>query len=63
MDPKVTELFNDYINGDMPRRSQLCRRGTGHRFHNDTSRTRYDENAAQLSWQRTINFFNHYLKA
>jgi len=37
--------------------------GTGHGFHNDTSQARYDENAAQLSWQRTINFFNHYLKA
>ena len=23
MDPKVTELYNDYIHGDMPRRSFL----------------------------------------
>lgn len=37
--------------------------GTGHGFHNDTSQARYDEAAASLSWQRTINFFNHYLKA
>ena len=37
--------------------------GTGHGFHNDTSQARYDETAAKLSWQRTINFFNHYLKA
>ena len=36
--------------------------GTGHGFHNDTSQARYDEAAASLSWQRTINFFNHYLK-
>jgi len=36
--------------------------GTGHGFHNDTSQARYDEKAAKLSWQRTINFFNHYLK-
>jgi len=36
--------------------------GTGHGFHNDTSQARYDEAAARLSWQRTINFFNHYLK-
>lgn len=36
--------------------------GTGHGFHNDTSQARYDETAASLSWQRTINFFNHYLK-
>lgn len=37
--------------------------GTGHGFHNDTSQARYDESAARLSWQRTINFFNHYLKS
>jgi carboxymethylenebutenolidase len=37
--------------------------GTGHGFHNDTSQARYNETAAKLSWQRTINFFNHYLKA
>ena len=36
---------------------------TGHGFHNDTSQARYDKEAAQLSWQRTINFFDHYLKA
>jgi carboxymethylenebutenolidase len=36
--------------------------GTGHGFHNDTSQARYDEKAAKLSWQRTVNFFNHYLK-
>jgi len=36
--------------------------GTGHGFHNDTSQARYDATAARLSWQRTINFFNNYLK-
>ena len=36
--------------------------GTGHGFHNDTSQARYDEAAAKLSWERTINLFNHYLK-
>jgi len=37
--------------------------GTGHGVHNDTRQARYDEAAARLSWQRTINFFNHYLKS
>jgi carboxymethylenebutenolidase len=37
--------------------------GTGHGFHNDTSQARYNEDAAKLSWQRTINFFDHYLKS
>lgn len=36
---------------------------TGHGFHNDTSQARYDEAAARLSWQRSVNFFNHYLKS
>ena len=36
--------------------------GTGHGFHNDTSQARYNEIAAKLSWQRTINFFDYYLE-
>ena len=32
-----------------------------HGFHNDTT-PRYDKAAAELSWQRTIEFFNKYLK-
>ncbi len=36
--------------------------GTGHGFHNDTSQARYNEEAAKLAWNRTMNFFNHYLK-
>jgi carboxymethylenebutenolidase len=31
--------------------------GTNHGFHNDTT-PRYDEAAAKLSWQRTVDFFN-----
>jgi len=32
-----------------------------HGFHNDTT-PRYDEAAATLAWQRTINFFNEHLR-
>jgi carboxymethylenebutenolidase len=35
--------------------------GAQHGFHNDTT-PRYDEAAAKLAWQRTMNFFNKYLK-
>jgi carboxymethylenebutenolidase len=35
--------------------------GTGHGFHNDTSQARYAEAEARLAWQRTIQFFRHYL--
>jgi carboxymethylenebutenolidase len=33
-----------------------------HGFHNDTT-PRYDEAAAKLSWQRTIDWFNKYVRA
>ena len=35
--------------------------GTNHGFHNDTT-PRYDEAAAKLAWQRTLEFFNKYLR-
>ncbi|MDQ6758444.1 MAG: dienelactone hydrolase family protein [Acidobacteriota bacterium] len=35
--------------------------GANHGFHNDTT-PRYDETAAKLAWQRTLDFFNKYLK-
>jgi carboxymethylenebutenolidase len=36
--------------------------GTQHGFHNDSSAARYDEKAAKLAWDRTIDFFGTYLK-
>ena len=35
--------------------------GANHGFHNDTT-PRYDESAAQLAWQRTIDFFSESLR-
>jgi carboxymethylenebutenolidase len=35
--------------------------GTQHGFHNDTT-PRYDDNAAKLAWQRTVEFFNRSLR-
>ncbi len=35
--------------------------GVNHGFHNDTT-PRYDESAAQLAWQRTIDFFSESLR-
>jgi len=32
-----------------------------HAFHNDTAPTRYNEAAAKLAWQRTIDFFKKHL--
>ena len=36
-------------------------KGVNHGFHNDTT-PRYDEAAAKLAWQRTIDFFNTSLR-
>jgi len=36
--------------------------GVQHAFHNDTSAARYNEAAAKLAWQRTLDFFARYLK-
>jgi carboxymethylenebutenolidase len=35
--------------------------GANHGFHNDTT-PRYDKAAAELAWQRTLDFFNKYLR-
>jgi len=35
--------------------------GANHGFHNDTT-PRYDEAAAKLAWQRTLDFFHKYLR-
>lgn len=37
-------------------------KGANHGFHNDTT-PRYDEAAAKEAWQRTLDWFNKYLKA
>ena len=35
--------------------------GANHGFHNDTT-PRYDEAAAKEAWQRTLDWFNKYLR-
>lgn len=36
--------------------------GASHAFNNDTNAARYNKQAAELAWKRTINFFNGRLK-
>ena len=36
--------------------------GANHAFHNDTAPTRYNEAAAKLAWQRTMDFFAKHLR-
>jgi carboxymethylenebutenolidase len=35
--------------------------GAQHAFHNDTAPSRYNEAAAKLAWQRTLDFFAKHL--
>ena len=37
------------------------RDGANHAFNNDTSAERYNKQAADLAWGRTIRFFHKYL--
>ena len=36
--------------------------GVNHAFHNDTAAARYDRQAAELAWSRTIDFFDRHLR-
>ena len=36
--------------------------GVNHAFHNDTAPTRYNEAAAKLAWQRTIEYFKKHVQ-
>ena len=35
--------------------------GVNHAFHNDTSAERYNKEAAELAWKRTLAFFKQHL--
>jgi carboxymethylenebutenolidase len=53
--------FRQGAHGGPRRASGLFVRGANHGFHNDTT-PRYDEPAAKLAWQRTLDWFNKYLR-
>jgi carboxymethylenebutenolidase len=40
---------------------QYIYEGAQHAFHNDTAPTRYNETAAKLAWQRTLDFWKKHL--
>jgi len=65
--------LDDRINANIPAYEEALKKagtryelymyeGANHAFHNDTAPTRYNEAAAKLAWQRTIEFFGKYLK-
>jgi carboxymethylenebutenolidase len=65
---------DERINADVPsfqkaldeagvRYSLHMYQGVEHAFHNDTSTARYNAEAAQLAWKRTVEFFERTLKS
>ena len=64
--------LDDRINAGIPEYEQALKgagvdytihmyEGVNHAFHNDTSEARYDKDAAELAWSRTIDFLKQHL--
>jgi carboxymethylenebutenolidase len=64
--------LDDRINAGIPEYEQALKdaevdytihmyEGANHAFHNDTSEARYDPQAGELAWSRTIDFFKQHL--
>lgn len=53
--------YEDALKENKTRYELYMYEGVNHAFHNDTAGARYNESAAKLAWQRTIDFFKKYL--
>ena len=63
-DPRINDGWPAYeaaLKENKVRYEHFSYPNTQHGFHNDTT-PRYDEAAAKLSWQRTVDFFNKHLR-
>jgi carboxymethylenebutenolidase len=64
-DPRINKMWPDYeaaLKANGVKYQAYTYPGTNHGFHNDTT-PRFDESAAKLAWQRTLDHFNNYLKS
>ena len=64
LDTRITgnwPAFEEALKANHVTYSAYIYEGANHGFHNDTT-PRYDEAAAKLAWQRTLDFFNKYLR-
>jgi carboxymethylenebutenolidase len=65
LDTRITSGWPDFdaalMAAKVPHEGYVYK-GANHGFHNDTT-PRYDEAAAKLAWQRTLDWFNKYLRA
>ena len=64
LDTRVTEgwpAYEEALKANHVTYTVYIYEGANHGFHNDTT-PRYDEAAAKLAWQRTLDFFNKHLR-
>ena len=64
LDTRITggwPAFEEALKANHVTYQEYVYEGANHGFHNDTT-PRYDEAAAKLAWQRTLDFFNKNLK-
>jgi carboxymethylenebutenolidase len=64
LDTRITEGWPAYeaaLKANRVHYTGYIYEGVNHGFHNDTT-PRYDEAAAKLAWQRTLDFLNRYLR-
>ena len=64
LDTRITggwPAYEEALKANQIRYEAYTYEGVNHGFHNDTT-PRYDEAAAKLAWQRTLDFFNKYLR-
>ena len=64
LDTRVTEgwpAYEEALKANHVSYTTYLYEGANHGFHNDTT-PRYDETAAKLAWQRTLDFFNKNLR-
>ena len=65
LDTRITEgwpAYEEVLKANHVPYTAYIYEGANHGFHNDTT-PRYDETAANLAWQRTLDFLNKYLRA
>ena len=64
LDTRITEgwpAYEEALKANHVNYTEYVYEGVNHGFHNDTT-PRYDESAAKLAWQRTLEFLNKYLR-
>ena len=55
-DAQIVEAYETALKAANVRYTKYMYENVNHAFHNDTGAARYDKAAAELSWQRTVEF-------